>query len=157
MNIAEFLLARIEEDETAARAATEGPWRHNPAKVWYTDEGKLALARMGNPFVTGGEEFVGAGPDDGNNETTIGVAVTGPENNPQSMFDAAHIARHDPARVLAECAVKRRIIEDLMDMRENGNIEFDPINSMLFKQWVNHFLIPFAEVYQDHPDYEDAR
>lgn len=108
-DLASWLLAQIEADEAVARAATPGPWRYNPGKEWFTDQEKLARARAGK-FTTGGEEFVGAGPDDGDNTTTIGVAATGPSDNPQSMADAAHIAHWDPARVLAECAAKREII-----------------------------------------------
>lgn len=163
MNIRKFLEARIAEDEAVARAATDGPWRYDPRKVWHQDAEKLAMARAGNPFVTGGEEFVAAGPDDGRNETTIGVAVTGPEDHPQSMADAAHIARHDPARVLAECAAKRAIIT------EHGLSE---VASLDRETWGRLTLIcrtcavgprqvvapcptlrHLAAMYADHPDY----
>ena len=32
--------------------------------------------------------------------------------NPPDVTDAAHIARHDPARILAECEAKRQIIDE---------------------------------------------
>jgi hypothetical protein len=149
--IREFLLARIAEDEAAAKAATEGPWRYNPRKVWYQDERKLAAARSGNPFVTGGEEFVGAGPDDGNNETTIGIASTGPEDDPESMANANHIARHDPTRVLAECAAKRAILRDRERIDQSAGMD----------DWFAGYsdgnydaLHALASVYKDHPDFD---
>ncbi|MGZ4621477.1 MAG: DUF6221 family protein [Blastococcus sp.] len=105
-DLATWLLRCIEDDERVAREATAGPWRYNPRKEWHTDLAMLARARAGR-LTFDGEEFVGAGPED---ETTC-VAATGPSDEPQSMADAAHIARWDPARVLAECAAKRRIVE----------------------------------------------
>lgn len=101
----QYLLARIAEDEAAAHAATPGPWTHNPRKEWFTDPDKLRAARAGIPQ-SGGQEFVGAGEG-----MALGIATTGPACDAQSMADAAHIARHDPARVLAQCQRDRRIIE----------------------------------------------
>jgi hypothetical protein len=158
MSITEFLLARITEDEAVARAATAGPWRHNPRKVWYQDANKLRAARSGNPFITGGEEFVGAGPDDGDNETTVGVATTGPEDDPQAMADAAFIARHDPARVLAECAAKRAIIDEHREGRfftthqgcvvcRTGDGPMLPVN------YPCPTVRALATIYANHPDY----
>jgi len=89
--LTEFLLARIAEDEQAANEATDGPWRYDPTKVNAIDRGEAVFA---------GET--------GANATTI--ASTGPPYDMQSMFDAVHIARHDPARVLAECEAKRAIV-----------------------------------------------
>lgn len=54
---------------------------------------------------------------------------------------ADHIARHDPARVLAECEAKRRIVEWASD----GEGEF---------HW-STVLAPLAAVYADHPDYRE--
>ena len=84
--LAEFLLARIAEDE-----ATASPFR-NPAGVakrWRCDE-------------TGGKVRQ-VGPTEFGLPDVISESDTHPT--------AAHIARHDPARVLAECAAKRAIVE----------------------------------------------
>lgn len=51
---------------------------------------------------------------------------------------AAHIARHDPARVLAECAAKRELVEVWSD--EHGG---------------HHVLRALATIYKDHPDYDE--
>lgn len=49
-----------------------------------------------------------------------------------------HIAAHGPARVLAECEAKRRIVK---------SYQLAPIDALLA------VLLLMAEVYADHPDY----
>jgi len=95
MTIVEFIAARLAEKETAALAATPGPWRHNPNRHWH------------RPGTAGFEESVFAGPA---GAVATSVAGTGPSDDPQSMSDAHHIALHDPARVLREVAAKRAIL-----------------------------------------------
>lgn len=41
----------------------------------------------------------------------ITICLTGPSDDEQSMLDAQHIAAWDPARVLAEVAAKRAILD----------------------------------------------
>lgn len=55
--------------------------------------------------------------------------------------EAAHIARHDPARVLAECAAKRAIIKGLEPFSTLDDINAPELLSIL------------AAVYADHPEY----
>jgi hypothetical protein len=97
-----FVEVRLEDDERAAEAATPGPWWYNPGKQWLGPE---AFERY---ELTKGEEFVGHG---GPHPFTGAVAATGPANNPQSMADAAFIARHHPNRALAEVNTKRAIVK----------------------------------------------
>ncbi|HEU4544069.1 MAG TPA: DUF6221 family protein [Jiangellaceae bacterium] len=103
-DLASWVLAQIADDEAAARAATPGPWRYNPAKHWR------------KPDSTWFEEAVFAGPV---GDDAICIAGTGETDDTGSAADAVHIARHDPARVLAECAAKRAIVE-LHKPRLNG-------------------------------------
>jgi hypothetical protein len=65
--------------------------------------------------------------------------------------DARHIARHDPARVLAEVEAKRRVItaeqdrvleEGPLPERMRGEIETDVLRLL---------TLPYA----DHPDYRE--
>jgi uncharacterized protein DUF6221 len=84
--LADFLLARIDEDETAAKGAAKADsdhWRHSDDSVYIAD--------IGAP-----------------------VAV-GPYSAGLGELTATHIARHDPARVLVECEAKRRIVEEHSD------------------------------------------
>jgi hypothetical protein len=98
-----FVRACLDEDERVARAATPGPWRwEEPSgEEWPTyDESLVSDGKM-ERFSEGDEYpasvLVGWGYD-----------ASGIEAN---QADRDHIARHDPARVLAEVAAKRAILE----------------------------------------------
>ena len=85
MTLTEFLLARIGEDEADARKAVDDDesWRH---------EGEGVLTQYS---VSGGHEI------------SSGWLSMG------HRFEAGdHIARHNPARVLAECEAKRSIVAE---------------------------------------------
>jgi hypothetical protein len=107
MTLAEFLLARIAEDEADAQAAMPGPW---------TLDGGTVMA--GHPT----NEVVDWAYD---------------ENGP-------HIARWDPARVLAECEAKREIVEQAGNVIEDEFVDaYHQVMSMLTRP------------YRDHPDYRE--
>jgi len=103
MNITEFLESRIGEDEALAVEASPGPWRAD-------EECSEVLAVDG---VTVAEGFALSGA--------------------QLRATTRHIAHHDPARVLAECAAKREVLK-----------------------WVTDFTVleALAAVYHDHSDYD---
>jgi hypothetical protein len=104
MSLAEFLLARIAEDEDAAKGPLTQKW-----------------------FAVG-TEF----PDDDSHPSEMlrgyvdsqGLAVTEDGDGPSVW----HIARHDPARVLAECEAKRRIVE------LHGVCEADELDALIWAQ-----------------------
>lgn len=109
VNIAEFLLARIAEDEAVVTLMLSDPdmyneWR-NPASAVIE---------------------VGRGLDN--------LIAT----NDKYLME--HIARHDPARVLAECAAKRAIIEIADDADNYGTCA--------------QLQFALASVYADHADYQ---
>lgn len=118
--LSEFLLARIAEDEAVARSAYghRVNTRTREPDQWRQGVGALAL-----------EVF---GPSESVAETK-GVAA------------AAHITRHDPARVLADCEAKRRLVEGLVRFMEGD-----------YAPWNEGFLKIMATVYLDHPDYVRA-
>lgn len=147
MTITEFLEARIVEDEAAARAATLGDWWYDPTKVNSVDRGEAVFA---------GQRGLHA----------VTIASTGPADDPASMADAAHIARHDPARVLAECAAKRRIVELHRDL-ERVVVDADSDEHLRLTgggecSECHHKTMPcptlrhLAVVHADHPDYDEA-
>jgi hypothetical protein len=113
VNIAEFLLARIAEDEEAARNADGIRWE------WGTES--VYAASDGSPI------------------------VVGPWGGNIASGDAHHIVRWDPARVLAECKAKRRIVKWAKDwpLRPSRPSDEDAI------------LGPLALPYADHPDYRE--
>lgn len=129
-----FLQARLDEDEMAAKAATPGPWWYNPGKQWLGPEAfeKYDLRQ--------GEEFVGYG---GPSPFVGAVAATGPADNPQSMADAAHIARHDPARVLRAVEARRRTVDEYAN---NAPLSFE--------EWPLFPLVNMVREYADHPDFK---
>ena len=116
--LTEFLLARIAEDEAVARAAVDEDGR------WHVDQS--------HPLY----------------EAEVRGDIYIYDEGGHTAEQAARIARHDPARVLAECAAKRAIIEQAasyspeLEHGDNGEWAFDVT------------LRSLAAVYADHPDYQ---
>lgn len=92
-----WLRARLDEDERVALAATAGPWRYDPTKH-HREPGTV---RFSEGVFAG---FIGT-------DATC-IATTGETDDAQSMLDAEHIARWDPARVLAEVEAKRALLQE---------------------------------------------
>lgn len=133
-----FLEDRLDEDEQIARAATPGPWRHNPAKQWHRPE-DLATKRHG-------EEFVASGLL----EDPICVAATGPADGARSMADADHIALHDPARALADVKARRQLLAFLVVLA--GEPDLGDAYLRLDRSHPEPLRL-LAAPYRDHPDY----
>jgi hypothetical protein len=125
-----FLRARIDEDEQIARAATPGPWRHDPTKHHHI---------VGTPLF---EEAVFAGE---RGASAVCVAGTGETDDRQSMADAAHIARHDPARGLREVRAKRGALAMIVHLLADDDTD----------ETARWMLCLLAFPYADHPDYRD--
>jgi hypothetical protein len=94
-DLATWLLDRIAEDEAVAREATPGPWRVHVSGEYTSVVSEVPDPEYGGRMtvIDASGEFCGSGP-------TVDATDE----------DLAHLARHDPARVLAECAAKRRIV-----------------------------------------------
>lgn len=127
-HLAEFILARIAEDEAAARAAYRSPWRQDDCHVW-TENSEWDPEGGPTVYVNGG--------------TYRNQALT-----------AAHIARWDPARVLAECSAKRLIVETRNKLEAQMAAD-DPLgmgdDAQLYTlDWV---LQRLAVPYADHREY----
>lgn len=91
-SLVEFLRARLDEDEQAARAAS-GPKARYPywaLSEWQGREEPHSLIGQGTP----------------EHPTVLGHFTY----DPIFTTHAEHIVRHDPARVLAEVEAKRRIV-----------------------------------------------
>jgi hypothetical protein len=130
VDITEFVKARLDEDEAAAKAATPGPWEPET----YIDEDEPV-----------GVEYLVAAPAEAH--LVAGAGLGGP----QAEKDTAHIARHDPARVLREVAAKRRTLEchascgSGIGYCDDGGHGIDDLGC--------GDLIDLAAVWCDHPDY----
>lgn len=110
MDLAEFLLARIAEDEAVARAA------YYDGQRWYAEE-----------------EIIDRWP-----ECDCGTPVMSANRKAEAQF----VADWQPSRVLAECDVKRRIVEHCIDYS-------DPYETELV-------VLLLALPYADHPDYDES-
>jgi len=122
MTLTEFVLARIAEDEAVARSR-EWPRRLADALWAASEPDEEDAPGTVNPLHD-------AGWDD-----AYDLA--------RSVQQAAHSAGLDvdPARVLAECEAKRRIVE--WCQTDEGGFHWSTV------------LEPLAAIYADHPDYRD--
>lgn len=121
ITLSSFLLARLADDEAAARAATPGPWEVSTS----------GYAVRGN----GRRNWVA--------ETVASQEPCG---------DADHIAHHNPARVLAEVAAKRAIVEMFAaDYDEHGLPSGAGGHGEAYCEALQHL----AAVYSDHPSFRE--
>ncbi|MBV6697453.1 hypothetical protein KV557_09985 [Kitasatospora aureofaciens] len=118
-----FLRARLDEDERAAvdtltPAANIGRFRGKPVQRWQVTLNGRGL-----------------------------IDADGGRSRARDVYpaEAQHVARHDPARVLAEVDAKRRIIDEC-----EGAVNHDS-RGML--SMADSILSLLALPYRDHPDY----
>jgi hypothetical protein len=128
LTLTDFLLARIAEDERVANLAAPAPWE-------YQDVDSVGGGRICDTTVEIANMFYD--PDGERVDPRIRKTV----RSEQADLTAEHIARHDPARVLAECDAKRRIITTIQRWLDTGYPTLD------------HVLFALALPYADHPDY----
>ena len=134
MTLIEFLLARIAEDEAMARTVADGG-----SGQWQS------WNRSWDP------EPVRDIATDGNRIASV----------PTTLDE--FMCRHDPARVLAECEAKRRIVEYAIEVADyegavislefgSADLHAQPI-AMAVKETMDDVLELLALPYADHPDY----
>lgn len=131
--LTDFLLARITEDEEVARAASPSPWSFPGVEsvaggTLYDADRRIV-------------DLVYEQPEDHDGSIVRHLLV------PEADANGAHIARHDPARVLVECEAKRRIVgrHDVVDAAGGCAFCGEPAPC-------EHLRI-LASVYADHLDY----
>lgn len=139
MNIVDFLLERITEDESVARAAASVTlWRDDAGRVWMeAPDGRVDIdaSRMG----------------------------------PYEIAFSRNIVRHLPNRVLAGCGARRRMIEIIVGDWPPATIERhfrerrrsqvltdeDTGETEVIPEWAPARLLRLLALpYADHPDYE---
>lgn len=128
-----FLRARLDEDETAAQAATWGPWTVGPT---FGGENNRVYVKPDGPGID-----------------TIGTCVIAGQisNMPQWRANAQHIARWDPARALAEVEAKRRMVDHVSQELEDRGAD----NPWWYSDKLTPILEALALPYADHPDYRE--
>lgn len=143
MDIKDFLLARIAEDEAVAMHAG------TPGRNW-----RATTREAGDSYMPG-VEVVGK---------DYPMLDVWDDDQRASVDQSTHVARHDPARVLAECAAKRAIVtmhgftrdtgwrggedNDHLWCTMCGSIDDAPA------AWPCETLQSLAAIYSDHPDYQ---
>jgi hypothetical protein len=127
VNLVEFLHARLDDEERMAREATPGPWEvDNPnSGSGYPPFWNIVNDAFVNPPADDDEPWLAV-------ELHTGVKA-----------DADHIAYWDPARVLADVAAKRTLIEAIVDHNTARGLPIDP-----------PALRILAAPYASHPDYQ---
>lgn len=152
-----FFEARLDEEETAANAATKGPW--------LIDEGDETPDH--SLTIKGGPDQI---PDVPGRETVVYSPYIWAETWP----DFAHIARHDPTRVLAEIRIKRYLISEYRSVEtfdEHAAVQaamrlpdeqaaMTALGQAWAKEAARSLLLAVikaeASLYALHPDYEPA-
>lgn len=151
MTITEFLLARIDEDETRAQFAHQGDWEFSVEPI--RAQSGIRWARIDTDIKTDGKYTsmtpVVGGVCDLPDEVPI-EALPSPFT-PLNSMDGLHIARWGPPRALAECKAKRSILDD-HSTPEGTCPTCDPERSEHNPCTV---LCHLAAVYADHPDYQE--
>ena len=154
MTITEFYAARLDETEAAAKAAWPGPWTYETETGGFGPVGwvRVPITQTKGAF-TGLTTFTPLGTTDADT--------------------CAHIALHDPARVLREVEAKRKILmlHDRMSvlpghpMFNDAHLTREPMvlcrscePETMFRRtdsWPCRTLRALAAVYSDHPDWRE--
>jgi Family of unknown function (DUF6221) len=140
-----FLAARLDEDEAAARAAIGTPYPVPPG--------------LGHGVWAAGDPSTGIQ----DKAAIYGDGMTIYDEGGHTTAQAAHIARHDPARVLLEVAAKRAIL-DLHypgaaphgapeGMEICAGEESDGDTWEMATRWPCPTVQALAAIYSGHPDY----
>ncbi len=126
-DLAAWLLERIAEDEAVAHSASYQRWRafqpgdHGDYGWWVWEE-----------------------TEDPHYHAVADCNATDGENPEQEGADAEHIARWDPARILAECDAKRRIIARLTEFARTEDDDHYGEHTMALVDTLEFFALPYA-------------
>jgi hypothetical protein len=138
--LVEFLLARIAEDEAVAEASPTQRWRYDGgAPLGHWARGAGAAAMVMTEWANGHSTFVVQVPSGGGGRPGV----------------EPHIARHDPVRVLAECAAKRRIVDDAAAIEGIASGASSPKFADGAHFAMQDVLLYLAQPYADHPDFRE--
>lgn len=136
--ITDFLLERIAEDVLAARAAA---WDDDDYLAWELAE-------------TYGSWDVTAVTQKNGRRTAITCDSEGIYDSVVTIEAGQHIARWDPARVLAVCQANKQLVLDFIEYDANADAISEPTG--LLGRVAERALEHMAALYADHPDYDPA-
>jgi len=154
VHLTEFLLARIAEDEAVAQGAVD-PDRPGTHWEWIDAEDDTpAVPDLFGEFLDGRASLrtVEMFPCKNISGDLPGFALNSDE---VSVGSARHIARHDPARVLAECESKRLLIKRAESLAEYVDATRED-GTHTYERTLTRLLAPLALPYADHPDFDQS-
>lgn len=154
-DIAEFIAARLDEDEQIAETAGTGRqarWAYEP----YTRTSERgAKYANGEVYMPDTEREVrsshGRPPSYEVNLVTCDDEGQSPAVDPEQGH---HIARHDPARALLEVKAWRHVVKCLAELEEDIIAEFGSILEPFRDERTLSNLGPIAAIWNTHPDYQ---
>jgi Family of unknown function (DUF6221) len=118
LTVVEFLEARLAEDELTAQAAIDG------ASDWHVLYAYRDIK-------------------DGD-----GHYVVLADSQYPTVGQAAHIARHSPARILRQCEAARALIAEFLRLDVLGDVPGRSVTEISLRQ--------LASVHSDHPDFDQT-
>lgn len=144
-DLANFLLARLDEDEATARAALGEAIFQRQTGTWVFEEVEVAGVTSTIVFAVADKG--------GRTQVADMSAAWEPDER------GAHIARHDPAAVLADVESKRRIVV-AAEKAWSRSIHDDPMPEggewlLGHRQGLLEALRLLALPYDTHPDYRE--
>ena len=143
VELAAFLLARIAEDESMARAAAD-QWHSR----WATADRQTAYGWRNGKL--GAEPKMPMVVADNEHGSLMLMSLW--ENDQATV---RHVARHDPDRVLAECAAKRELIAWVQRYEVVAGAYPDLPRVDGARNAARMALRYVALSYADHPDYRE--
>ncbi|MDA8439376.1 MAG: DUF6221 family protein [Propionibacterium sp.] len=148
-DLTEFLLARIAEDEAVAEGAA--------LDVGWDGFGESRI-RSGQRWVARYHEVCRPRPLPDEAPAEAFKRMTIADCGALGLGPARHIARHDPARVLAECEAKRRIVAGLRESERLYDELCDEDSDQRWEYLFRSEALTFAAKslalpYADHPDF----
>lgn len=160
--ITEFIEANLARIEATAREATPGPWSvFNMADGsydtgdgggwwWVWREGVEHYAGIAE--INSVDDFDGPPPS----QPIAGAAITDGSRGEVERRDAAHIALHDPAHVLAWVAAIRAVVEiHRPNICPNPEHPHDATCDECLDEWPCPTSRAIAGIFQDQPGYDE--
>lgn len=128
-SLIQFLVSRLNEDERVALASGGATWTAEPyvGLEYYAERGEAQIRGIPQPVDVDEERMF-------------------------RSVDAEHIARWDPARVLAEVAAKRELIDHTTAQFDSA---YGEQGTWLPDEW-DYVLRLLVQPYADHPDFDPA-
>lgn len=159
MDVVEFLSARLNEDEAVARLLMAHPrlrWAQGDGRDGDTGE---VFAHVGLNSSTRCSEHPDGSPNLCSDVRILAVDDDFVRSEAAAAAIAEHVARHDPARVLADVAAKRATLH------EHGDVHCCSGRSYPDQVWPDIDSTPeipcptvrlLAAPFADHPDFDPA-